>query len=97
MNILATIETGQGLRTFHLTKRQGWALYHLAKAGHHGITTIERPALRVAAYVHCLRKRGFDIETEMEPHGGAYRGNHARYRLLTNVHSLTVLTRGSGE
>lgn len=97
MNILATIETGQGPRTLELKNRQGWALYHLAKAGPHGITTIERPALRVAAYVHCLRKRGFNIETDMEAHGGAYRGRHARYRLLTAIQSLVVLSRGAGE
>ena len=45
---------------------------------------------RVAAYVHCLRKLGFEIETEMEPHGGAYRGRHARYRLLCGTEDMAA-------
>ncbi|MCK0102351.1 helix-turn-helix domain-containing protein [Pseudohalocynthiibacter sp. F2068] len=85
MKIQVTFDSGQGPQTIELRNRQGWTLYHLAKAGWHGITTIERPALRLSAYVHRLRERGFAIETEMEAHGGSYKGLHARYRLLTDV------------
>jgi hypothetical protein len=68
----------------------GWTLFHLAKSGTTGITTIERPAPRWSAYVHELRKMGIQIETEMEPHEGAYSGHHARYRLACEVQVITL-------
>jgi hypothetical protein len=49
------------------------------------VATIERPAPRWSAYVHDLRKLGIQIETEMEPHDGAYSGRHARYRLACDA------------
>lgn len=78
-------------RTLELDGRLGWALFHLDKAGANGITTIERPAPRWSAYVHDLRKLGILIETEMEPHAGAYSGHHARYRLACEV-QVTALS-----
>lgn len=72
-------------RTFELEGRLGWAMFNLAKSGTTGITTIERPAPRWSAYVHELRKLGIQIETEMEPHAGAYSGHHARYRLACSA------------
>ncbi|QHQ37308.1 hypothetical protein GO499_06550 [Algicella marina] len=85
---------GLEVRTIQLKARQGWTLYQLTKAGRRGITSLERPALRLAAYVHNLRKRGFTIETEMEQHGGAYKGRHARYRLLTQILAVQILSEG---
>lgn len=93
MNIEATFDTPDGRRTLHLKNRQGWALCKLASAGPVGITTIDHPAPRLSAYVHSLRGHGFCIETEMEPHEGQYRGQHARYRLQQDV-SIRVLGNG---
>ncbi len=72
-------------RTFELEGRLGWAMFNLSKSGARGIAPIERPAPRWSAYVHELRKMGIQIETEMEPHAGAYSGHHARYRLACNA------------
>ncbi|MEH6738278.1 MAG: hypothetical protein V7695_07015 [Sulfitobacter sp.] len=77
-------------RTFELQGRLGWTLFHLDKASAKGITTIERPAPRWSAYIHELRKLGIQIETEMEPHEGAYSGHHARYRLACEVQVTTL-------
>lgn len=46
--------------------------------------------MRLSAYIHSLRKLGFEITTERELHGGDYPGHHARYRLESEV-SLQVL------
>jgi hypothetical protein len=72
-------------RTFELQGRLGWTMVQLFNAGTIGVTTIERPAPRWAAYVHELRKLGIQIETQMESHEGAYSGHHARYRLACDV------------
>lgn len=77
--------------TFELKGRLGWTMAQLVDAGPSGVTTIERPALRLAAYVHSLRKRGIPIETEIETHDGPYAGQHARYRLACDA-SVRVLT-----
>lgn len=66
-----------------LTGRDAWALQHLMQAGEKGVTPIQRPAPRWSAYVHNLRKQGFDIETVYEEHGGRYGGQHGRYILHT--------------
>ena len=94
MKLHATFDTPNGKKTIELKDRQGWTLFHLARAGQSGITTIERPALRLAAYVHSLRKHGLSIETEMERHDGPYQGRHARYRLAQSV-SVQVLGKGA--
>lgn len=61
--------------------RPAWALGHLAAAGARGITSLEYPAPRWAAYVHTLRGMGVPIETVHEAHKGDYPGTHARYVL----------------
>ena len=81
MKIRATIETEDGPKTIELSGRLGWTLAHLIDAGPRGITPLEAPALRWSSYVHKLRERGVPIETELEEHGGAYCGRHARYRM----------------
>ena len=72
-------------RTFQFDGRLGWTIAQLASAGARGVATVECPAPRWSAYVHDLRKRGIQIETEMEPHDGNYPGFHARYRLACDV------------
>ena len=52
------------------------------------------PAMRLSAYVHSLRKLGFEITTQREPHGGDYPGYHARYRLACTV-VLTLCEEGA--
>ena len=90
MKIQVTLNLSKQIRTFELNGRLGWAMAELAKAGPGGVTPIERPAPRWSGYVHDLRGLGIPIDTEMVPHGGAYSGHHARYRLACDV-SLTFL------
>lgn len=68
-----------------LSGRNGWALTELIKAGKNGVTPLDTPAPRWAAYVHNLRKLGFVIDTMTEPHFGEFAGTHARYVLRTSV------------
>ena len=65
--------------------RERWALRQLAKAGTKGIASVESPALRLAAYVCELRKKGVPIETLTEPHGGDFPGTHARYVMHATI------------
>mgnify|MGYP005984461545 CR=1 FL=1 len=83
VNVL--LREGECLRTLTLKGRLGWTMHHLALAGPRGLSTLEGPAPRWSGYVHDLRKLGIPIETEMEPHEGAYKGHHARYRLACAV------------
>ena len=85
MNINATLQGGESPRSFLLSGRIGQTLLFLHRAGPTGITSLEWPAMRLSAYVHSLRKIGFEITTEREPHGGDYPGHHARYRLHSAV------------
>lgn len=96
MKIHVTLFSSEQPRTFELQGREGWAMAQLAEAGARGVTTIERPAPRLPAYVHSLRKRGILIETEMEPHDGTYPGQHARYRLACDA-KVTVLGKGGAQ
>lgn len=64
--------------------RVKWALECLMEAGAQGCTPIEKPGPRWSGYVHDLRELGVQIETITEPHGGPFKGTHARYVL----HSL---------
>lgn len=95
MKVNVTLGGGECPRTFILKGRLGWTMYQLAKAGQRGITPLDRPALRLASYVHQLRKKGIPIDTEMENHGGAYKGRHALYRLACEA-SVTVLATEGG-
>ncbi|SDE47603.1 winged helix domain-containing protein [Limimaricola pyoseonensis] len=88
VNVL--LREGERPRTLTLKGRLGWTMHQLAQAGSRGLTPLERPAPRWSGYVHDLRKLGVSIETEMEPHEGAYRGHHARYRLACAVEVTPV-------
>lgn len=90
MKVNVLLREGECSRTFTLKGRLGWTMHQLAQAGSRGLSTIERPAPRWSGYVHDLRKLGISIETEMEPHEGAYRGHHARYRLACAVEVTPV-------
>lgn len=72
-------------RTFELDGRLGWTMLQLSDSGALGVEAIKRPAPRWSAYIHKLRKMGFQIDTIMETHEGPYPGQHARYRLVCDV------------
>jgi hypothetical protein len=65
--------------------RNRWSLECLIAAGTRGCTPIETPGPRWSGYVLNLRKMGVRIETQTEPHGGAFAGHHARYVLRSTV------------
>jgi adenine deaminase len=54
------------------------AIRALVSAGAQGVTALEVAtwAYRFAAYCHCLRKQGLDIETLREDHDGGWHGRH---------------------
>ena len=85
MQINATLMGGERPRSFILSGRVGQTLKHLFDVGPAGLTPLDMPASRLSAYVHSLRKLGFEITTEREEHGGDYPGHHARYRLESPV------------
>ncbi|MCE8523841.1 hypothetical protein KBY23_01075 [Ruegeria pomeroyi] len=65
--------------------RDRWALECLIASGKQGCTPIDTPGPRWSGYVHNLRKLGVPIETVTEPHGGPFKGTHARYVLKCRV------------
>lgn len=85
MRLTAKIETGDSPITLNLTGRIAWTLCELVKAGDKGITPLHNPAPRVSHYVMCLRRKGVAIDTDMQPHGGAFPGAHGVYRLRSAV------------
>ena len=85
MKIKAKIETGDTPITLHLKGRLAWTMLELVKAGENGITPLHNPAPRVSHYVFTLRGKGVVIDTDMEPHGGAFPGEHGVYRLKSAV------------
>lgn len=95
MKITATLTGGERPRLFKLSGRVGQTLFHLHQAGQAGITSLEMPALRLAAYIHSLRQLGFQIETEREPHDGDYPSRHARYRFASAVTLVAVQDGGN--
>lgn len=78
-------ETGDAAQRLARATRLAGALRELVRAGARGVSTRDNPAPRWSAYVHRLRGEGVVVETEMEPHAGAYPGRHARYRLRSRV------------
>ena len=68
-----------------LKGREAWALRELLTAGPGGITSLENPAPRLSDYIFKLRKRGIEVATVTEIHGGEFAGTHARYVLRTKV------------
>lgn len=93
MNIDVTFIGGEQPRTFTILGRIGQTIYYPSQAGDAGITALETPALRLAAYVLSLHEMGFAVETHMETHEGRYAGRHAKYILRT---PLVVVVRGAG-
>lgn len=57
----------------------------LIAAGATGCSFFDSPAPRWAASIHRLRRRGIQILTELESHGGDFPGRHARYCLTSEV------------
>lgn len=90
-DILITVILASAFKPQKITVsgRNAWALIELIDAGDKGCTPIDNPAPAWAAYVQKLRAMGFDIETLMEPHGGAFKGHHGRYVLRSD---LTVIS-----
>lgn len=82
------IDNDNGPRRMTLEGREAWALGQLLAAGRRGVTPLQRPAPRWAAYIFKLREAGLAIETVHEPHGGPFSGHHARYILHTPVRVL---------
>jgi len=76
------------LQLLELAGREEWALSHLISAGDHGCTPIDTPGPRWSDYIFKLRRRGIDITTITEMHGGPYAGHHARYVLRSKVERL---------
>src|SRR5687768_16404404 len=80
-----------GDRTVTANGREAQALVALVEYGPAGISSLEMGragwAIRLAAYVHDLKRMGVPIVTEREAHEG---GNHGRYRLAGPV---TIITR----
>ncbi len=74
-----------------LAGREEWALSHLLSAGDYGCTPIDTPGPRWSDYVFKLRRRGIDIATVTESHGGPFAGHHARYMLMSKVERLSDL------
>lgn len=76
-------------RMITVAGRDRWALEALMAAGNVGCTPIDTPGPRWSGYVFNLRGHGVPIETITEPHGGAFKGTHARYVLRANVSRVT--------
>jgi hypothetical protein len=79
------------VQILELAGREEWALSHLLGAGDYGCTPIDTPGPRWSDYVFKLRRRGIDIATITEMHGGPYGGHHARYVLKSKVERLSDL------
>ena len=82
------ISSGGKFVTVAVKGRPRWALECLIKAGSKGCTPIDQPGPRWSAYVFVLRELGVAIEARHEPHGGPFKGNHARYVLQCKVTPL---------
>jgi hypothetical protein len=77
-----------GARTINPRGRDAWMLGELIEAGSDGLTSLENPAPRISHYVFKLRRiYGLNVETIDEPHGGDFKGTHARYVLRSRVTS----------
>ena len=84
------------VRRFSVVGRFAQTLDALVKAGTSGITGQEVGgwAVRLSHYIHRLRhEHHLVIDMELEPHGGAFPGQHGRYRLLSRVQILELGTR----
>jgi hypothetical protein len=89
--LFSVVDAHGAARILALKGRDAWALTELIRAGDLGCTPIDTPGPRWSGYVHKLRHRyGLDIATVTEPHGGPYKGSHARYILRSVVHPLSA-------
>jgi len=79
------------VQIIELAGREKWVLFRLIAAGDYGCTPIDTPGPHWSDYVFKLRRRGIDITTITEPHGGPYAGHHARYVLRSKVERLSPL------
>lgn len=81
---------------FTVTGQTARALLALVNAAAHGVTALEVStwALRLAAYVHCLRRLGLVVTLLREPHPGGW---HGRYVLASPVRLCAVVSGGEGE
>ncbi|WP_421860722.1 winged helix domain-containing protein [Oceanicaulis sp.] len=82
--------------TIIVSGRNAWALLSLDKAGAKGLTPLTTPAPRWSAYVHNLRRMGFNIETISERHGPPFPGTHARYVLREIITVRALAPEGGG-
>ena len=89
--LFSVVDAHGAARILELKGRDAWALTELIRAGGQGCTPIDTPGPRWSGYVHKLRRRyGLDIVTVTEPHGGPYKGTHARYILRSVVRLLSA-------
>ena len=80
------VEADNTAREIALVGRNAWALGELISAGTLGITALDYPGARIAAYVHMLRSEyGLLIETVDQKHDGPFAGTHAKYILKSDV------------
>ena len=86
MSTYSLINSAGSVVALELRGREEWALSHLLAAGEAGCTPIGTPGPRWSDYVFKLRRRGVDIRTITEVHGGPFSGHHARYVLRSRVH-----------
>ena len=77
------------LQFLELQGRVEDTLAKLIDAGPDGVISLENPAPRLSDYVFKLRRRGVEIETLNEPHGGDFPGFHGRYILKSRVERLS--------
>jgi hypothetical protein len=84
--IAFNVTEGENVRTITPAGRDAWALSQLISAGADGCTPITHVGPRWSHYIWKLRTvHGLDVETIDEPHGGEFKGMHARYVLRTRV------------
>ncbi len=84
------LHVADDVQILELKGREEWALSNLLTAGNRGCTPIDTPGPRWSDYVFKLRRRGIDVETVTESHGGPYAGTHARYVLRGKIERLSV-------
>lgn len=89
LHILAEVAEPDGrVRRLSVVGRFAQTLDALVKAGTSGITGQEVGgwAVRLSHYIFRLRRdHDLTIDMELEAHGGAFPGQHGRYRLLSRV------------
>ena len=85
LSYTATIHSPSGSVLVTLVGREAWTLLHLIDGSSKGVVPVNRPAPRWSGYVLPLRRKGFNIETIREKHGGTFSGQHGRYVLHSRV------------